>query len=272
MKKTCKLFIADIDGTLRWVGNPGPITISALKQLHESGVLVGVASGRPFWQKLVQHAEDWGLGFQFDVIIGMNGGQLWDTRKNIRQDFNLLSCDTIHEIYDKMAPLGENASVYREEGYTLALRIDEMMKDSMRRNHDPVYVVKDPSELWAVPNHKIMFRCPTVQEAAKADQFAQSISCDRYRGFRTSPPMVEFQDPRNNKGNALKEYCKANQIDLSDVIAFGDSENDIEMLKCAGTSVCLQNGLQHVKDICTAVTEYTVDEDGAGRYLYDHIL
>ena len=44
------------------------------------------------------------------------------------------------------------------------------------------------------------------------------------------------------------------------------------MLKCAGTSVCLQNGLQHVKDICTAVTEYTVDEDGAGRYLYDHIL
>ena len=56
------------------------------------------------------------------------------------------------------------------------------------------------------------------------------------------------------------------------MIAFGDAENDIEMLKCAGWSVCLKNGMDDVKAITDDITEYTSSEDGVGKYLLKNIL
>ena len=50
------------------------------------------------------------------------------------------------------------------------------------------------------------------------------------------------------------------------------TENDIEMLKCAGWSVCLKNGMDDVKAITDDITEYTSSEDGVGKYLLKNIL
>ena len=42
------------------------------------------------------------------------------------------------------------------------------------------------------------------------------------------------------------------------------------MLKEAGWGVCLSNGSELSKEMADAVTEYPCEEDGVGRYLYDH--
>ena len=82
MRKDYKVLVADIDRTLR-DGHPdiGPKTKEALQELHRRGVLLGIASGRPLWQGLLGHAEEWDLGFQFDFLIGLNGGEILDTHK-----------------------------------------------------------------------------------------------------------------------------------------------------------------------------------------------
>ena len=82
--------------------------------------------------------------------------------------------------------------------------------------------------------------------------------------------MVEFMDPRVNKGVAMKAFCENNDIPLSEVMAFGDAENDVEMMKAAGWSVCLKNGRKAALEVADAVTESDVDHDGLGRYLSDH--
>ena len=80
---------------------------------------------------------------------------------------------------------------------------------------------------------------------------------------------MEFQSVNNNKGQALAQYCLENNIDIQNTLAFGDAENDIEMLQMAGTGVAVKNALEPVKRIADEITAFTAAEDGVGRYLFD---
>jgi hydroxymethylpyrimidine pyrophosphatase-like HAD family hydrolase len=51
------------------------------------------------------------------------------------------------------------------------------------------------------------------------------------------------------------------EIDADDIIAFGDNENDIEMLQFAGTGVAMGNSPDHVKMEANMVTDSN-DNDG----------
>ena len=268
-----KLVIADIDGTLVNYGkNIMPLTRQALIDLHEKGVLLGIASGRPVGDQLKANAERWGLDFQFDVIIGMNGGQLLDVRNDTYQEFYKLKADVIHEIIDMMRPLDLNPFVYKT-GYMLSGRLDEEMKASAVRNHEPAIPVKEEAELWEEDNAKLLFRLPpNPEEVKRIVEFAAAHPKPYYQSFLSGPKMLEFQDPRVNKGVALIEYCRANNIDLSEVIAIGDASNDNDMLKVAGLGVCLKSGTPDTLAIADVITEYDCDEDGTGRYLYDYVL
>ena len=268
MLKDYKLMVADVDATLRWYGtNPGPLTLSAFRQMHKQGILLGIASGRPLWEELESHAADWGLDFQFDLIIGMNGGEILDTRKNTKEILNPLSRETIKEIITKMEIMGVKPSIYLE-GCTMALEMNDMLKRSRERHNHQVIIADDVSEFWREPNLKIMYRCPDAETASKVEAFGHSISNDRYCCFRTGTIMVEFQDPRNSKGAAIRKYCEDNNIRQIEIMAFGDAENDIEMLKYAGTGISVANGLPEVKAISSDVTRFDAAHDGVGDYLY----
>ena len=274
MRKDYQVFVADIDRTLR-DGSPdiGPLTRSALQELHRRGVLMGIASGRPLWQGLLRHAEDWGLGFQFDFLIGLNGGEVLDTRTNEKKLLNLLDEATIKEIITKMECMKTNPFIYRDEGYMLGWWMDALLEASAKRNKNEARVVRDVSEFWEQPTGKIMYRTETQQEMdEKVIPYAKTLENDHIFCFKTAVNLLEFQDRRNNKGTALAEFCKDNGIPLEDVIAFGDAENDLEMMKAAGYSVCLCNGMKENKEIADAVSEYPAGDDGVGHWLYDHYL
>jgi Cof subfamily protein (haloacid dehalogenase superfamily) len=74
-----------------------------------------------------------------------------------------------------------------------------------------------------------------------------------------NPFFVEFLPPGICKGNGLKRFCEIMDIDLSTVVAFGDGENDKEMLEYAGIGVAMKNGKDMAKaaaDICIEVSNY----------------
>ena len=87
--KQIRLFVADVDNTLRgtheelFVKGQNSMTIApaltkTFIELHNHGILLAIASGRPLWQELSHHHIDWNLPFQFDAIIGLNGGEVYD--------------------------------------------------------------------------------------------------------------------------------------------------------------------------------------------------
>ena len=64
-----------------------------------------------------------------------------------------------------------------------------------------------------------------------------------------------------SKGDALLSACNHLDIDPLDVVAFGDSENDIEMFRVAGAAVAMGQADDRTK---AAATYVTVPHDEAG--------
>jgi Cof subfamily protein (haloacid dehalogenase superfamily) len=78
--------------------------------------------------------------------------------------------------------------------------------------------------------------------------------------------------PLADKANALKRLSEYLDIPLKNITVFGDSLNDIEMFKIAGTSVAVSNALDEVKKEASIILPYSNDEDGVARYLNREIL
>ena len=55
------------------------------------------------------------------------------------------------------------------------------------------------------------------------------------------PFFVEFLRPDASKGAGLVHVCKHLGVDMSEVVAFGDGDNDKEMLQLAGMGVAMKN-------------------------------
>jgi len=70
--------------------------------------------------------------------------------------------------------------------------------------------------------------------------------------------VIEIVSPQVNKAVAIAEVLKANGLLFSDLVAFGDSQNDIEMLRQAGVGIAMQ---QHHSDAETAALFITGSND-----------
>jgi hypothetical protein len=78
----------------------------------------------------------------------------------------------------------------------------------------------------------------------------------------TPPFFVECLHPAVNKGEGLRRLCTALGIEPSQVVAFGDGDNDLEFIQLAGMGIAMANARQVLKDAADAVTDYSNDEDG----------
>lgn len=73
------------------------------------------------------------------------------------------------------------------------------------------------------------------------------------------------------KVQAIRELAKLLDISVSDIAAFGDDINDIEMLRMCGMGVAVANAVAKVKDIADSVT-LSNDEDGVAEWLEKNII
>ena len=93
-------------------------------------------------------------------------------------------------------------------------------------------------------------------------------------GYLTDCDMIRFSDgfwyKLTRKGvtkeNAIKMICNKCEIEISNVIAFGDDYADIEMLKLSGVGVAMGNAVDEVKKVADIVIG-TNDEDSIAAYL-----
>lgn len=267
--------VADVDGTLSDKGNiPMPRTLAALERLHERGILFGTASGRPLDHRSLDKARDWGLSFEFDMAIGMNGGDLWDKDHEGVEHIMLLSKDYIQEICEFMWPLDCNVIVYEDAyDHVLVKREDERLQASVGRNHSKVDF-SSPAEMALKDTGKIEIQFDDAQPGLE-DKIMSVIAAHaspNWSSVMTFPGTVEFMTPGLDKGVGLRRYAERNHIPLEEIMAFGDMDNDVAMIAAAGWGVCLANGCDAAKAVASAVTEYPVNEDGFGRYVEKYVL
>ncbi len=67
----------------------------------------------------------------------------------------------------------------------------------------------------------------------------RSLAADRARIQRTSHRFLEWNHPEADKAQGLRHVCELLGIPLEHVVAIGDAENDVPMLRAAGTGVAV---------------------------------
>ena len=86
------------------------------------------------------------------------------------------------------------------------------------------------------------------------------------------PHNVEVMDEAASKGAALSWLCGWLHVCRTDVVAFGDSPNDLSMLEAAGDGVAVANASSEVKVIAKHVTRCDNGHGGVGEYLRERYL
>ena len=271
MQKYAMLFF-DIDGTLI---SPDHFTLSprnrrALERAQAAGVKLCVSSGRCLGI-LPQEVLDFG----FDYAVTSNGAAVRDLRADKRLFTMGLTAEEARAAYAVMREKGDFLEWFVDDGILLTRahyarreqretppwhqryfsRVDSPVVERMEDFFDDGAPGLEKINLVCYPPAIITeFR----EKLERMDRFTLSSSL----GGRS----MEVNAPGCTKGAAIRRLCGLLGVDLADVAAFGDSENDIEMLRTVGCGVAMGNALDSVKAAARQVAD-RYDRDGVAQFI-----
>ena len=262
-----KVLAADVDMTLSSKSSPLPeITIQALQELHNRGVKLGLATGREITEMEKTKGIFWKLGFEFDFIIGMNGGMIYDRNLDKTFTMDMMSIEEMKEVLTFLMPIIEGNQLRN------VMNISEDLLDmSKRRNIPLIDKTGDIDGFCEKPVYKFLFRTDPETTQLIRDQVEEQYK-GKYQTIETFPGTIELMYSGFSKGRGLEMYCEWNQIHLENTIAFGDNENDNSLLLTSGWGVCLKDGNPNTKALADNITDYDCLDGGVGHYIFDHIL
>ena len=115
----------------------------------------------------------------------------------------------------------------------------------------------------------------TIIDADGRLDWAEHFIRDRYgeqvMALQSRTLFLEITDLRSTKGQALAFVAGREGIRREEIIACGDSYNDLDMIKYAGLGVAMANARPSVRDAADLVTASNV-EDGVARVIEEYIL
>lgn len=261
-----KIIFTDLDGTL--LNDQSAIseyTRNTIIDFINRGNRLVFSSGRSL-PSVIKVANELGLAIPGTYIASCNGTQIYD----------LSAGETIFESRMNM----KNVIDIWDYAYSDNLHIQTYSDDSLIiKNYDEevrYYTVRCPLPVIETDNpHNILAKGPCKMLAIdlhnhdKLTAFSEYIS-STYPELTTmfsNPLYLEIFNKEAGKGNALKYICKYLNTEISNSYAFGDEENDISMLKAAGTGVAMCNGNSKIFDFSDEISEYDNNNDGLAKYI-----
>lgn len=258
-----KFIFTDLDGTLLdKVKKPGIKSIKALLNLKQQGVHLGIATGRSV-DIVLNLLDEWGLNNQIEWIIGMNGAQLYHTKNNALYRQHLLTTDELNKLCAMLNHYDVNLYLYDYIKHKAMLRrMDEYGQTIINFNRSE-YEIIDFNHFNKNYEKMLVLAEPSLL----TDIYQKLNSYEELKALRTLPYCVEIISRHNSKMNAIRQVCEYEKIFLSEVMAFGDEENDKEMIMECGVGIAMQNGCKELKEKADACTFHTNNEDGVGEFL-----
>ena len=276
MNKDVKGFAADIDRTLTNKGSGLPqINKDALEILHAHGMPLGLATGRVMVDALKEQGKTWGLSFEFDYLICMNGGQVYDAHTGRLFEKEVLSQKDMRIIFDALLDV---INEYKIEvncegcGNEYAMNVGPWLSEAAAR-HGWAFTdaTNDVDTFCSKPAFKMLFRTDPNSSDILLKRFNETLK-GKYYMCSSFPGTLEIMNLGINKGSGVDIYASWYDMSIKDFICFGDNENDEPMLEAAGWSVALANAWDHTKSLCHDVTELDCENGGVGDYLFKHLI
>jgi hypothetical protein len=245
----------DLDGTVvRRDGTISPRTKRALTAASDAGALIVIATGRPpRWLPGVADATG-----HHGLAICANGALVYDLESERITQSRPLDPEVAREV---MAAL--RAAVPEIE-FGLELADGGFAHEPGYRPRwtpKPGAFVGDLDDALTLPISKVLGRC----EGMSSDELlgiarasvAESIATLTHSSI---DGLLEISALGVTKASALAGLVAERGLDASDVVAFGDMPNDVEMLRWAGLGVAVANAHPEVLAVVDEVTASNEDD------------
>lgn len=240
-----KLIALDMDGTLLTPDlEVSEANKQAIQQAMDKGVKVMLSTGR--WLHFCYpFAEQLGLN---TYLITVNGGEIWTAEKTLVER-HLLNAELVKDMY----------TIGHEDGLNTWLISTERV---FQRG-------EVPDDFMAYDWLKIGFNSTDKDKLSNMQRRLEQY--EELELTNSLPTNIEVNPLNVNKATALKRVCQEMNIDMSQVMAVGDSLNDIKMVADAGLGIAMGNAQDPVKSVAKHTTTTNL-EDGVAKAIERFIL
>lgn len=260
------LIALDLDGTL--LTNDKTIsekTKKVIQKAREEGHIVMIATGRPFRSSEVYYNE-----LSLDTpIVNFNGAfvhhprdQKWGIyhsplEVNIAKEI-VEACSSfqfhniIAEVIDDVYFHYHDENLLKIFGFGEPNITTGDLRNYLTVSPTSLLIHTDEQHVKAIQNHLSSVHAEVID----------------HRSWTAPWHIIEIVKFGLSKAVGLKKAADYFQIPPKRIIAFGDEDNDLEMLDYAGYGIAMGNAIDEVKSVANEVT-LTNEEDGIGIYLND---
>ncbi|MDD3122942.1 MAG: Cof-type HAD-IIB family hydrolase [Candidatus Izemoplasmatales bacterium] len=265
-----KLIATDLDGTLlNGSGKLSHRTIEVFEELKNKHCYIVIASGRTS-EEIIEIVRPLGLvNYDRAFLIAYNGVSTVKTIPYQILDELMLKPNQTKEIIDLILNSNMKVHIFARNKMYISQNIEYILKI----NTVPTYEVTKVN----MPKYQVkedIYKVLVYDEEKKLDLFKASLDpywFAKYHIFKSSSQLLEFVHKQGSKGDALKRICNYLDICPSEVLAFGDEENDISMIEYAEVGVAMANAKAEVKDKAKIIT-LSNEFDGVAEVIKHYVL
>ena len=213
-----------------------PRTVAALEAARDAGIHVVVATGRMF-RSVLPYAETAGIA---TPLVCYQGAAVVDPR-------------TREWLLHEPIPLAlarEAIEAVQSEGFGLNCYVDDDLYVASVTDHARAYADFQSLPLHEVGDLLAWIERPPTKLVVVADPDALDVLRPRLEaGFgnrlfiaKSLPYFLELASPAISKGSGLAFVSQHLGFTAAQTVAFGDGENDLELIDWAGYGIAVENG------------------------------
>lgn len=262
------LIVLDLDGTLLTDEKViSAKTKNILQQAKNEGHEVMIATGRPYRSSEMYYKE---LGLS-TPIVNFNGAFVHHPRNS--------SWKTLHTPIDLKVV---KQVVEAVESYSIKNMLAEVLDDVYLHYHDekilsafslgnPQVTTGDLKSLLKTDPTSLLIHAEE-DSVDLVRQHLRDVHAEVIDHRRWGAPwdVIEIVKHGLNKAVGLSHVSEYLNIPQERIIAFGDEDNDLEMIEYAGVGVAMGNAISPLKNIANEVT-LSNNEDGIAELLIERL-
>lgn len=249
-----KLIVSDLDGTLLMpkAQQLEPYVLDAVERLLDAGYLFVAASGRQYRniqrmfgrvaKRLIYICENGSLVVQNEQILYKGVIEQELRNELIGKAYESATSEIL--LSGVMESYIQPRSEYFHNLVANRMRNDYIIVNNLRE------VEAECVKLSVYEQQEVTAR----QEKAWIEKYGERLTV-----VRSSDKWLDFMPKGTNKGKALKLLMEKNHISSYQCIAFGDQDNDVELLETARESYAMIHGSEQLKQIAGKVISHPME-------------
>ena len=247
-----KAIFFDVDGTLIPLGGKqmSGDTVCALKKLKETGIKIFIASGRG--------ARELGIitkDISFDGYVTLNGQICLDENQKLYYG-NSIQEDDLKYLIEIFEEKKIHAVIIEEQRY-----YTNYMDEAAEKIYREISIEAAPSENY---EGGAVYQVILYADTKFAEMLFEKLSHCKWS--RWHPNGFDVFSKDGGKVTGIKKTLEHFEIKQEETMAFGDGDNDVEMLEFVHLGVAMGSGRKKTKEVADYVTA-SVEEEGIAKAL-----